>query len=516
MSDSGKSDNQNASNAAGNGETVERNATTASGAGRGRGGRGRGRPRKLTMPTSDRRATRSNPSLTDEPENDDRNNPERMPSGPADNSGGSRLRIQDEDVLENSTQSSGDSLSLNPTDGPRSAPPGLQINQPAPRPQFSFPAFNQNLGNNLDNVSAGVRTDTSCILLGMKNRQQALQSNLDAQALRLSNIEKLSVKLDRACREMIDVSKNHSERLEVAEGDIRYVSKLGATAGNQAEQLDQRVVHNSTCIENLTGLVDGCSTFINQSNERYRNLESDLERAKKEIKEVAWKGNGGNSNKPSIYPKVELDIPTFEAEPFEKPARFMDDIWTYMFALNCDEDTMKLAIGQALKGPAREWWYHAENEDCLNEVYQETIEATPLEIHLNKTPTRFWQKWINPPERKDIPYEQKLVWVHERITKKGDRRATALNEKYPITEFQEGEMPMSEARRLKRKARRNLHRARVRARKRLVNRNLNTRAPVPARPEPPVRHHCEVSQESDDDCLVIPNVESWAEFEKLY
>ncbi|KAJ8667498.1 hypothetical protein QAD02_009161 [Eretmocerus hayati] len=50
---------------------------------------------------------------------------------------------------------------------------------------------------------------------------------------------------------------------------------------------------------------------------------------------------------------------------------------------------------------------------------------------------------------------------------------------------------MSEARRLKRKARRNLHRARVRARKRLENRNPDTRAPVPAHPEPPVRHHCE-------------------------
>ncbi|KAJ8667497.1 hypothetical protein QAD02_009160 [Eretmocerus hayati] len=268
MSDSGKSDNQNALNASGNGEMVERNATTASGAGRGRGGRGCGRPRKFTMPTNDRRATRSYPSLTDEPENDGRNNPERLPSGPADNSGGSRLRIQAEDVLENSTQSSGDSSSLNPTDGSRSAPPGLQINQPAPRPQFPFPAFNQHLGNNLDNVSAGVQTDTSGILLGMKNRQQALQSNLDAQAFRLSNIEKLSVKLDRACREMTDVLKNHSERFEVAEGDIRYVSELAATAENQAEELDQRVVHNSTCIENLTGLVDGCSTFINQSNER--------------------------------------------------------------------------------------------------------------------------------------------------------------------------------------------------------------------------------------------------------
>ncbi|KAJ8684760.1 hypothetical protein QAD02_020553 [Eretmocerus hayati] len=60
---------------------------------------------------------------------------------------------------------------------------------------------------------------------------------------------------------------------------------------------------------------------------------------------------------------------------------------------------------------------------------------------------------------------------------------------------------MSEARRLKRKARRNLHRARVRARKRLENRNPDTRAPVPAHPEPPVRPHCDVSQESDDDCL---------------
>ncbi|KAJ8688087.1 hypothetical protein QAD02_023882 [Eretmocerus hayati] len=75
---------------------------------------------------------------------------------------------------------------------------------------------------------------------------------------------------------------------------------------------------------------------------------------------------------------------------------------------------------------------------------------------------------------------------------------------------------MSEAGRLKRKARRNLHRVRVRARKRLEYRNLDTRAPVPAHPDSPVRPHCKVSQESDDDCRVISNVESWVEFEKLY
>ncbi|KAJ8684761.1 hypothetical protein QAD02_020554 [Eretmocerus hayati] len=52
-------------------------------------------------------------------------------------------------------------------------------------------------------------------------------------------------------------------------------------------------------------------------------------------------------------------------------------------------------------------------------------------------------------------------------------------------------MPRSEARRFKRKVRRNFHRARVRARKRLENRNPDTRAPVPAHPEPPVRSHRE-------------------------
>ncbi|KAJ8671510.1 hypothetical protein QAD02_002769 [Eretmocerus hayati] len=39
----------------------------------------------------------------------------------------------------------------------------------------------------------------------------------------------------------------------------------------------------------------------------------------------------------------------------------MEDLTTYLHALNYDEETMKLEIGQALKGPAREWWYYVES-----------------------------------------------------------------------------------------------------------------------------------------------------------
>ncbi|KAJ8667025.1 hypothetical protein QAD02_008687 [Eretmocerus hayati] len=65
-------------------------------------------------------------------------------------------------------------------------------------------------------------------------------------------------------------------------------------------------------------------------------------------------------------------------------------------------------------------------------------------------------------------------------------------------------MPVSEARRLKRKARRNLHRARVRARKRLARINPPVRTPIAAVPEPSLRQSREEIQESDDDCLMSP------------
>ncbi|KAJ8676058.1 hypothetical protein QAD02_011844 [Eretmocerus hayati] len=65
-------------------------------------------------------------------------------------------------------------------------------------------------------------------------------------------------------------------------------------------------------------------------------------------------------------------------------------------------------------------------------------------------------------------------------------------------------MPVSEARRLKRKARRNLHRARVRARKRLARINPPVRTPIAAVREPPLRQSREEIQESDDDCLMSP------------
>ncbi|KAJ8688088.1 hypothetical protein QAD02_023883 [Eretmocerus hayati] len=337
MSDSGESDNpENASAPAETERTGEGNATPASVAGRGRGGR--------------RLENGANVQ----------GNPETLPPTSADAISGPRVRVSAGEILHNSTQSSGDSSVVIPVTQPQSAPPGVLVNRPSPEPHFQFPGFNQSHGDNFENASARLQTDTSGILLGMKNRQQAFQSKSDAQALRLANIESLSAKLEKTCIDAGNVLKSHSKRLEVAEGDIRYVSEPAATVGNQAEDLDQRVEHNSTCIGNLTGLIDGCSTLINQSNERYRNLESDLDKAKKSIQVIARKGPGANCSRPSIYPKVKLDIPTFEAEPFENSARFMDDLWTYMLALNCDEETMKLAIGQALKGPAREWWYYVE------------------------------------------------------------------------------------------------------------------------------------------------------------
>ncbi|KAJ8675339.1 hypothetical protein QAD02_011125 [Eretmocerus hayati] len=423
MSDSEKS-NKSVPTAVTGENADEGNSTPASVSGPGRGGgRGRGRPRKQAVNMGDRPMTRSNPAISDQAGEDSQLNRETVQPDPANPQSALRIRISAEEVLDNSTQSSGDSSVPDRVLEIHSAPSSLPGDGRPRDKRFPFPGFRDNQSQiNTEDAHARVQTDTPGILLGIKNRQQAFQSKLDAHAVTIAKIERVSAKLEKVWIDTNNALKGQNRRLEVAEGHIRYVSEVAASVGSQVENLNQRVQQNSTEIQELTTLVDGCSSVFTASSERCSTIEGELERAKKDIKEIQRKGGGGNCSRPSIYPKVKLDIPTFGAEAFEKPARFMDDL-------------------RVLAGHKHKSWANWVPfvQDCLNEVYQDTIEATPLEIHLNKTPTRFWKKWINPPERKDIPYEQKLVWVHERISKEGERRALALNEKNTITEFHEGQ-----------------------------------------------------------------------------
>ena len=68
-------------------------------------------------------------------------------------------------------------------------------------------------------------------------------------------------------------------------------------------------------------------------------------------------------------------------------------------------------------------------EECLNKVYHETTEFTPIELQLDIKPTRFWKKWLAPCDRNDIPYETKIALAKDRIKRKGQARADHINKK---------------------------------------------------------------------------------------
>lgn len=66
-------------------------------------------------------------------------------------------------------------------------------------------------------------------------------------------------------------------------------------------------------------------------------------------------------------------------------------------------------------------------QDCLNETHHDTIEFTPIELQLDKKPSRFWERWVTLPPRKNLPYQVKTVLVFESIKTKGRKRADKLN-----------------------------------------------------------------------------------------
>ncbi|XP_023289070.1 uncharacterized protein LOC111674111, partial [Orussus abietinus] len=79
-------------------------------------------------------------------------------------------------------------------------------------------------------------------------------------------------------------------------------------------------------------------------------------------------------------------------------------------------------------------------QDCINEVHHETTEFTPIEIHLNKKPSRFWKKWLKHEDNTAEPtYETKLKLVRETLEVKGKKRAEKFNQTHKLTNFTVGD-----------------------------------------------------------------------------
>ena len=87
------------------------------------------------------------------------------------------------------------------------------------------------------------------------------------------------------------------------------------------------------------------------------------------------------------------------------------------------------------------WWSWINIiESCMNETYHETTEFTPIELHLNKKPTRAWENWLNFPQNSpNISYERKLEMAKDNISRKGKNRASKFNEAQRLTSLKEGD-----------------------------------------------------------------------------
>ncbi|KAJ8671955.1 hypothetical protein QAD02_003214 [Eretmocerus hayati] len=305
MSDSGKTDaNLSPSETIRNEPSGGENPTP--GIGRGRGTR-RGRGRGAALQPEARPRTRSsskNEKNQDEPE-------AQLGSPNSSKAGSGRVVIPANDVFNSSSENlSAPSRSESPDPPPTAqeyrfgdvppqqglldeprllVPPGNERNQGVSR---SDPEIRNG------NANPRVLTDTPAILLGMKNRQQAFQSRIEEQAMRLSRIEKLSAQIEKIQLNQGNVLNSHANRLDVVENDVRYVSAQAAEVKSQTRELSQSVAHHSECIDNLTGLIEGCNSLITKGSDSRQKLRDDLEKTQKELKDIARKASSGGKLKP--------------------------------------------------------------------------------------------------------------------------------------------------------------------------------------------------------------------------
>ena len=84
-------------------------------------------------------------------------------------------------------------------------------------------------------------------------------------------------------------------------------------------------------------------------------------------------------------------------------------------------------------------------ENCLNEIYHETTEFTPIELHLGTAPTRFWEKWLMPLMKQEIPLGTKLMMARERIKRKREAHATKENDNARGTRYKVGDRVLVKA-----------------------------------------------------------------------
>ena len=80
--------------------------------------------------------------------------------------------------------------------------------------------------------------------------------------------------------------------------------------------------------------------------------------------------------------------------------------------------------------------------NILNETCHSTTEFTPMEIQLNKKPTRFWEKYIDIKSLDKYSYERKIFLTEKRIKTKTEKQNSKINKKHINIEYNIGDMVM--------------------------------------------------------------------------
>ena len=78
-------------------------------------------------------------------------------------------------------------------------------------------------------------------------------------------------------------------------------------------------------------------------------------------------------------------------------------------------------------------------EKILNEIHHETTEYTPLELHKNIKPTRFWTKFF-PKNEDNLPHNYKISLARERILNKRKKYNAKVNNGRVLTSYNIGDL----------------------------------------------------------------------------
>ena len=75
----------------------------------------------------------------------------------------------------------------------------------------------------------------------------------------------------------------------------------------------------------------------------------------------------------------------------------------------------------------------------MNEVVHMTTEYTPLELHSNVKPVRFWNRIFQIPLNDDPSHEYEIEMAKQKIRRKGRKRSGKYNSSHKMTEYHVGQ-----------------------------------------------------------------------------